>query len=63
LAGVAALQGEREAALRLLDEAVELGYSNGDSLAGDSDFLSLRDDPDFAAIVERATRNGESEDP
>ena len=63
LAGVAALQGEREAALRLLNEAVELGYSNGDSLAGDSDFLSLRDDPEFAEIVERALRNRRAEGP
>jgi tetratricopeptide (TPR) repeat protein len=57
VAGVAALRGDRGAALDYLDEAIDLGYSQAESLAGDSDFESLRADPVFIELVERARRN------
>ena len=57
VAGVAALRGDRGAALRRLEEAIDLGYSEADSLAEDSDFESLRDDPRFVDLIERARRN------
>jgi hypothetical protein len=60
VAGVAALRGDRRAALRYLDEAIGLGYSEPDTLARDSDFESLRDDPKFVDLVERARRNAAS---
>jgi serine/threonine protein kinase/tetratricopeptide (TPR) repeat protein len=57
VAGVAALRGDHESALRHLDEAIGLGYSEADTLAQDSDFESLREDPRFVDLVERARRN------
>jgi tetratricopeptide (TPR) repeat protein/tRNA A-37 threonylcarbamoyl transferase component Bud32 len=57
LAGVAALRGDRESALRQLGEAVELGYAHGDAIARDSDFASLADDPVFQDLVDRANAN------
>ena len=57
VAGVAALRGDRAAALDHLDEAIDLGYSQAESLAGDSDFESLRADPVFIELVERARHN------
>ena len=58
VAGVAALRGDREAALRGLEEAINLGYSEADTLARDSDFESLHDDRAFIELVERARGNG-----
>lgn len=57
VAGVAALRGDREAALRHLGEAIGLGYSEADTLAQDGDFESLRDDPTFVDLIERARQN------
>ena len=57
VAGVAALRGERAVALRHLQEAIDLGYSEADALSQDNDFESLRDDPAFKEIVERARSN------
>ena len=50
-------------ALQLLDEAIKLGYSDGDALAEDSDFTSLRNDPAFTELVERARRSSKTEEP
>jgi serine/threonine protein kinase/tetratricopeptide (TPR) repeat protein len=57
VAGVAALRGDRREALGRLEEAVRLGYSEADALAGDRDFESLRNDPAFVDLIERARRN------
>jgi tetratricopeptide (TPR) repeat protein len=57
VAGVAALRGDRRAALHHLDEAIGLGYSEADALAQDSDFESLRDDPTFVDLIELARQN------
>jgi len=57
VAGVAALRGDRETALRRLEDAIGRGYSEADSLAADDDFESLYDDPVFVDLVERARRN------
>jgi hypothetical protein len=51
---VAALQGRRDEALQYLEEAIQLGYSDGAALEQDSDFESLRDDPIFVNLVQRA---------
>jgi len=56
---VAALQGQREEALRHLHDAVEHGYSNPKSLLEDSDLASLRGDPEFERIVAAAKKNQE----
>jgi serine/threonine protein kinase/tetratricopeptide (TPR) repeat protein len=60
VAGVAALRGDREAALVHLDEAMALGYSEADLLAEDSDFESLREDQAFIDLIERARGNAVS---
>jgi len=57
VAGVAALRGDRESALRCLEDAIGRGYSGADSLAADDDFESLHGDPAFVDLVERARRN------
>jgi serine/threonine protein kinase/tetratricopeptide (TPR) repeat protein len=62
VAGVAALRGDRGAALHRLEEAIDLGYSQADSLTQDSDFESLRIDPAFIELVERARRNAAETD-
>jgi hypothetical protein len=63
IAGVAALRGERRPALDTLDSAVARGYADGDALAADPDFESLRDDPAFTEIVERARNNAPADSP
>jgi tetratricopeptide (TPR) repeat protein len=57
VAGVAALRGDRERALRALEEAVELGYRDAELLRRDADFESLRDDPRFLGLIDRVLRN------
>ncbi len=60
LAGLAALQGDTALALRRLEIAVEGGYADTDTLTTDADFESLRRDPQFVTLIERARSNGES---
>jgi hypothetical protein len=62
VAGVAALQGDRAEALRRLGEAIDLGYAEAESLAGDDDFASLRELPEFVNLVERARQNAVAAD-
>jgi tetratricopeptide (TPR) repeat protein len=50
LAAMKALRGEREKALSLLGEAVDLGFSPA-KLAEDPDFAPIQDDPGFVALV------------
>jgi len=57
LAGVAALKGNRALAIDRLREAVRLGYASPDTLADDSDFASLANDPDFLQVVDAARAN------
>jgi non-specific serine/threonine protein kinase/serine/threonine-protein kinase len=53
---LAAVQGDRHAALLWLRQAVDLGYMGADSLARDEDLASLHG-PELDALVERARRN------
>jgi tetratricopeptide (TPR) repeat protein len=59
LAGVVALQGNREEALDLLHQAVERGFVNK-AIYEDSDFQSLRGDPRFEAEVARVRQQLET---
>jgi tetratricopeptide (TPR) repeat protein len=58
LAGLAALQGDATLALQRLEAAVEGGYTDADTLTTDADFDSLRQDPRFVTLIERARSNG-----
>lgn len=53
LAGMYALSGNRSEALRQLDRAVQKGYSDGDKLARDPVFVSIRDVPEFRKLLDR----------
>ena len=63
VAGVAALSGDRVEALRRLQQAIDLGYSEAETLAGDSDFESLRDDPRFVDLIEQARAHAAATNP
>jgi len=56
LAQIYAFQGDRNEALKYLYEYAELGFDNGDHdfILLDPFFESLRDDPEFKAIVKKA---------
>jgi hypothetical protein len=54
LAHSSALQGDRAAAIRYLRESIEGGWTHRPPLEEDEDFASLRDDPEFRALVARA---------
>ncbi len=49
----ASLAGWNDDAFALLDRAIDAGYSNADHLSKDSDLESIRNDPRWAAVVER----------
>jgi non-specific serine/threonine protein kinase/serine/threonine-protein kinase len=49
-----ALTGNPEEAIRHLERAVELGHDDFDQMASDWDLRSLRGDPRFDALLERA---------
>jgi tetratricopeptide (TPR) repeat protein len=51
VACVYALQGDKDKAFTWLGKAVELGFSQPDQLANDTDMDSLRDDPRFKDLV------------
>lgn len=53
LAGMYALAGNRNEAMRYLGEAVQKGYANPEKAGRDPVFATLRNLPDFRAIVER----------
>ena len=46
-----ALLGRREEALASLRRAIELGYDDPDFLRSDDDLSSLREDPEFLALL------------
>ncbi|HEV8198656.1 MAG TPA: serine/threonine-protein kinase [Candidatus Polarisedimenticolia bacterium] len=50
----AALRGDRKAALDWLTQAVDNGWTHGHQMANDEDLTSLRGDPRFRTLVERA---------
>lgn len=56
LACIAALSGERESALQLLQLAVANGFNDAAYIQRDGDFASLRRDPRFRGIVDQASR-------
>ncbi|MBI4963508.1 MAG: tetratricopeptide repeat protein [Desulfomonile tiedjei] len=53
LAGMYALAGNRNEAIRYLDEAVQKGYANPEKAGRDPVFATIRDLPEFRAILER----------
>ncbi len=57
LGSIAAHLGDRAQALSWLKDAVEHGFAYPDHLLGDEDLKSLRGDPGFEAVVERARKN------
>jgi hypothetical protein len=54
---LAALKGDRTAALHWLRQAVSQGYHAADWMTRDADLEVLRGDPEFEAIVAQAGRN------
>ena len=56
LACIAALSGERESALQLLQLAVAHGFNDAAYIQRDGDVASLRGDPRFRGIVDQASR-------
>ncbi len=58
LASVNALMENRDGALANLGKAIELNRSNKVLALNDTDFDSLRDDPDFLALVGKAPEAG-----
>ena len=51
----------RAACLRLLNEAVDMGYRDYEHMSKDVDLVVLSADPDFQELVKRAKRLGEEE--
>jgi serine/threonine protein kinase len=54
----AALRGNRNVAIDWLTQAVDNGWTRGNQMAQDEDMVSLRGDPRFRALVERANAQG-----
>lgn len=52
-----ALSGEKAQAFEALDSAILAGFGNVKLLQSDSDLVSLRDDPQFKDILNRADKN------
>lgn len=55
---VSALNGDRDAALSLLERAVSLGYRDRDWMRADPDLAVLSDDPRFRSIVAPGSKTG-----
>lgn len=53
-----ALEGERDRAMKTLEECVDLGFTNREWIAQDPDLASLRDDDRFWRLVEDAAPGG-----
>jgi tetratricopeptide (TPR) repeat protein len=57
VAAAKALLGDPEGAFALLDKAIAAGFNDPEILRTDPDFLALRGDPRFAALIEQAEHN------
>jgi tetratricopeptide (TPR) repeat protein len=57
LASAYNLDGRPDKAIEILNQAVDVGYSDNKALVADQDLKSLATDPRFAAIVEHAEHN------
>lgn len=51
---MAAKSGDKAKALKLLEDAVNLKVPNPDKLPIEAGFASIKDDPAFIALVEKA---------
>jgi len=61
LARACALGGDKKQALEALKKAVELGFTNADEIAGNTDFASVRNEAAYKRLIEDARRNAQSE--
>ena len=52
LACAYALKGDKNKAIATLQQAIDAGFANKSYIKGDSDWESLRDDPQFKAVVD-----------
>ena len=57
LACLDARRGNRAEALAWLEQSIDVGFAEPEALAEEPALDSLRDDPAFAALVDRARRN------
>lgn len=57
VAAAKAILGDVEGAFKQLERAVDLGFSDPELMRSDADFVGIRHDPRFAALVEQAERN------
>ncbi len=48
----AAVDGDTDTAVKLLKEAIDLGYDNLDYIESDADFDEIRDDEEFVKLIE-----------
>lgn len=55
---IAALGGHKDEAFENLEYAVDHGFTDAENIAQDSDLKALRGDPRFAAVIEKARRQG-----
>lgn len=53
LACLESLRNQKEPALVYLESALRLGYNRFDKIPADTDFLSLKNDPDFLKLIEK----------
>jgi tetratricopeptide (TPR) repeat protein len=61
LARACALAGAKRQALEALKKAVELGFTNADEIAGNEDFVSIRNEAAYKRLIEDARRKAQSE--
>jgi len=57
MACLAALRGDRPGAIHWLDQAVSHGYDHWELMEKDSDLKSLKGDPAFRTLIDRARKN------
>jgi pimeloyl-ACP methyl ester carboxylesterase len=61
LARACALGGDKKQALEALKKAVELGFTNADEIAGNEDFVSIRNEAAYKRLIEDARQKAQSE--
>ena len=57
-----AVDGNDDQAIKLLKEAVDMGYDDVGQIQNDSDFAALKEDPRFVALLEKAKSGGDNAD-